>query len=347
MRFTHWIITITTVLALCGCSATESSQGALNAPDSMIITTATQPTERAEMPTEEVVLPPLELPVATEPAAPNIPNEKPDITEPTTSDVPEEPSGMAPTVPEVPIPDPPKEVHTHSYTITATPPTCTQQGVTHYTCTCGYSYNEVSSALEHEWGHWHVIKEATTEEDGEEGMYCKRCNTKISNPLEKLPILATNEDWEEVADLLIQYINGIRATEGVAPAIKMGDGCAEYAKLRSEQMAAKGEAEHSVSDGRAAATQLQYGYYVDPNLYGIPGEPYYFVNGQEAVAKDLALTIDGSAQRLANGFHHSPPHWSYVGTYSYISVGLTLRGGFWYCCIIMAEVDLDENPNGF
>ena len=76
-----------------------------------------------------------------EPATPNIPIEKPNITEPTTPEEPEEPSAMAPTVPEVPIPDPPKEVHTHSYTITATPPTCTQQGVTHYTCTCGYNYN--------------------------------------------------------------------------------------------------------------------------------------------------------------------------------------------------------------
>lgn len=333
MRLTHWILTITTILALCGCSAAESSQGALSAPDSMIITTATQPTERVEMPTEGVGLPPLELPVTTQPATPNIPDEKPDITEPTT--------------PDVPIPEPPKEVHTHSYTITATPPTCTQQGVTHYTCTCGYSYDEISSPLEHEWGRWHVIKEATTEEDGEEGMFCKRCKAKISNPLEKLPILATNEDWEEVADLLIQYINAIRAAEGVAPAIKMGDGCAAYAKLRSEQMAAKGKAEHNVSDGRAAATQLQYGYYVDPSIYGIPGEPYYYVNGGEAVAKDLVLTIDGSAQRLANGFHNSSPHWSYIGTEPYISVGLTIKGGYWYCCIIMAEVDLDENPNGF
>lgn len=329
MRITHWILTITTILALCGCSATESSQGALNAPDStMIITTATQPTERVETPTEGIVAPPFELPVATEPVTPNISGKEPAITEPATPDVPEEPPVTAPTVPEVPIPNPPKEVHTHSYTVTATPPTCTRQGVTHYTCTCGYSYDEIFSPLEHEWGRWHVIKEATTEEDGEEGMYCKRCNAKNSNPLEKLPILATNEDWEEVADLLIQYINEIRAAKGVAPAIKMGDGCAAYAKLRSEQMAAKGKAEHNVSDGRAAATQLQYGYYVDPSIYGIPGEPYYYVNGQEAVAKDLALTIDGSAQRLANGFHRSTTHWGYIGTDPYISVGLTMRGRY-------------------
>lgn len=59
MRITHWILTITTILTLCGCSAAESSQGVFNAPDSVIITTATQPTERAETPTEGVVLPPL------------------------------------------------------------------------------------------------------------------------------------------------------------------------------------------------------------------------------------------------------------------------------------------------
>lgn len=345
MRLTALIISIATVLTLCACRATEPLQDALSAPDSTVIATATRPIEGTETPTESVVAPPLESPVVTEPTIPNAPKDDSLIIEPTVPDIPKESPIITPTVPEEPATTP--TVHTHSYTVTTTSPTCTEQGLTHYTCTCGDSYEEHSSPLDHDWGRWHVIKEATTEEDGEEGMYCNRCNAKISNPLEKLPILATNEDWEEVADLLIQYINEFRAAEGAAPAIKMGDGCTAYAKLRSEQMAAKGKAEHNVDDGRAAATQLQYGYYVDPELYGLSCDPYYYVNGREAVAKDLATTIDGSAQRLANGFHNSTSHWSYVGTYNYISVGLTLKGGYWYCCIVMADVDLDENPSGF
>lgn len=345
MRLTALIISIATALMLCACRATEPPQSAPSIPDNMIIATTTQPTEGTETPTEGVVSPPPELPVATEPTIPSIPKEDPTIAEPSTPDVSEEPPVITPTTPEDPSTTP--TVHIHSYTATTLPPTCTEQGVTRYTCACGDSYEEYSSPLGHDWGRWHVIKEATTEEDGEEGMYCNRCNAKISNPLEKLPILATNEDWEEVADLLIQYINELRAAEGVSPAIEMGDGCAEYAKLRSEQMAAKGKAEHNVDDGRAAAIQLQYGYYVDPDLYGLSCDPYYFVNGREAVAKDLASTVDGSAQRLANGFHNSATHWSYVGTYNYISVGLTLKDERWYCCIVMADVDLDENPSGF
>jgi hypothetical protein len=61
----------------------------------------------------------------------------------------------------------------------------------------------------------------------------------------------------------------------------------------------------------------------------------------------LATTIDGFAQKLAKGFHNSKTHWSYIGTYNYISLGLTLKDAGWYCCIIMANVDLYENPSGF
>ena len=66
--------------------------------------------------------------------------------------------------------------HTHSYTPTATAPTCTEQGYTTYTCHCGDSYVDAYvDALGHDMGEWYVVKEATAYEDGEERRDCERC----------------------------------------------------------------------------------------------------------------------------------------------------------------------------
>ena len=45
--------------------------------------------------------------------------------------------------------DPSKPVHVHSYTVSGTTATCTEAGVTTYTCGCGTSYTEDTSALGH------------------------------------------------------------------------------------------------------------------------------------------------------------------------------------------------------
>lgn len=104
----------------------------------------------------------------------------------------------------------------------------------------------------------------------------------------------------------------------------------------------------NTADIRAAATAVKYGVYTDPSIYGLPGEPYYAVKGREAVGMDASGTIEYVAKTLATGFHGSAPHWSYLGDNAngYISVGVTENNGYWYCCIVVAPVNLDEKPNG-
>ena len=239
----------------------------------------------------------------------------------------------------------PPDVHTHIYNKQITASTCTQPGIARYVCSCGdSSTGEEIPATGHAYGDWVVVKEATPEEQGKEEMTCARCGKVVSRTF---PFRATNDDADEIAQLIVDHINDYRTEIGSCP-MTMMDGCNAYAKLRSEQMAAKEKVEHNEDDKRAAATQLKYGYYVDTEEYGLPDDPYYYVNGTEAVGRDTGLTVDDVAQTLATGFRNSSAHWRYIGAdeNDFIGVGVTYNDGYWYCCIIAAQENLDENPYG-
>ena len=67
--------------------------------------------------------------------------------------------------------------HVHSYTDTVTPPTCTEQGYTTHTCSCGASYVDTYvSALGHDFGEWSVTTSPSCTEKGTETRVCKRCS---------------------------------------------------------------------------------------------------------------------------------------------------------------------------
>ena len=233
----------------------------------------------------------------------------------------------------------PVDAHFHVYIKQVTPPTCTKPGVVRYVCSCGdSSRGEEIPVIEHQYGDWVVVKEATPEEQGLQQMKCSLCAKTLSKPYW---YCADNDDAEAIARLLIEYINDYRAEEGVAAAITM-EQCTVYAKIRSQQMAAKGVAAHNVADAREAATQLRYGTYVDPAEYGLSGEPYYHVNASEAVGMNGGAAVETIAENFAEGFRNSAPHWSYVGSDPYIAVGLTMNSdGLWFCCIIASEENLD------
>lgn len=238
--------------------------------------------------------------------------------------------------------------HTHYYNVSTQEATCIAEGETTYFCECGEQYHEETPALGHIWGNWYTAMEPTYDTPGIETHICARCGASESIPIPQLTKTLSNEDAEAIAQLTLQYINEIRKAEGSGSATDM-PGCTEYAKLRSEQMAAKGVADHSYSDSIAAATQLQYGRYIDPSIYGMSGDPYYQVYGGEAVGTGYGSTIEEVAHCLANGVSSSPAHWNYVGKDAnvHMSVAVTYNKGCWYCCIITSSVNLDENPLGY
>ncbi|MBQ4546681.1 MAG: hypothetical protein IJA17_05930 [Oscillospiraceae bacterium] len=79
------------------------------------------------------------------------------------------------------------DAHTLKYE-TVKEPTCTEKGERKITCEngCGYEESEDIDALDHDWGEWKTVKEATTEEKGLEERECERCGEKESRETEKL-----------------------------------------------------------------------------------------------------------------------------------------------------------------
>ena len=67
--------------------------------------------------------------------------------------------------------------HTHSYTSKVVKPTCTAQGYTLYTCSCGNSYKgNYTNALGHSYGSWTTVTAATCYSTGVKKRTCTRCS---------------------------------------------------------------------------------------------------------------------------------------------------------------------------
>lgn len=149
------------------------------------------------------------------------------------------------------------------------------------------------------------------------------------------------EDTLAVAGKICEYLNGYRKQEGAGSAAYL-NGLAAYARLRSQQLVSNFA--HDTADERAAATQLQYGEYVDPKDFGSEGEPYYRANAREAIAMAGYIgTVDEVAQSFARLIHDSAGHWRYVGAaeYRYMAVGVTYLDGMWYCDVAVAATNTD------
>lgn len=78
-------------------------------------------------------------------------------------------------------------IHTHIYTPVITPPTCTEQGYTTYTCECGDSYiSDYTDALGHNWDEGVTTTEPTYTTDGAITYTCTRCNTTRTEIISRL-----------------------------------------------------------------------------------------------------------------------------------------------------------------
>ena len=147
-------------------------------------------------------------------------------------------------------------------------------------------------------------------------------------------------DPADIERLVIEKINAYRIAQGDT-AVTMLPGLTEVARYRANELTTNFEhrGEQHVS------TELKYGQYVDLAPYGMPDESYYKGYSREAIGMgDWFGTAESMSDRIADGFHHSKGHWSYVGSskYPYIAVGVTKANGKWYVCICMSE----ENYGG-
>lgn len=77
--------------------------------------------------------------------------------------------------------------HIHQYTSTVTPPTCTEQGYTTYTCTCGDSYrSDYTNPLDHSWDAGVVTTPATETAPGVKRYTCTRCSATRAETIAQL-----------------------------------------------------------------------------------------------------------------------------------------------------------------
>lgn len=77
--------------------------------------------------------------------------------------------------------------HIHQYTSTVTPPTCTEQGYTTYTCTCGDSYrSDYTNPLGHSWDAGVVTTPATETAPGIKRYTCTRCSATRTETIAQL-----------------------------------------------------------------------------------------------------------------------------------------------------------------
>lgn len=146
--------------------------------------------------------------------------------------------------------------------------------------------------------------------------------------------------WPEVnpADiekLVIEKINAYRIAQGDTAATML-PGLTEVARYRANELITN----FSHSGHQNACNALQYGEFIDMTLYGgTANDNYYRGYSREAIGMgDWFGTAESMSDRIAEGFHHSKGHWSYVGSseYPYIAVGVTQANGKWYICVCMS-----------
>lgn len=98
-------------------------------------------------------------------------------------------ANTAPQAEDTPKQDTPKEEkpapeHKHEYTANLTTnPTCTEEGVMTYTCSCGDSYTEAYPKLEHQYESA-VTKEPNCAVEGEMTYTCTLCGDSYTEPIE-------------------------------------------------------------------------------------------------------------------------------------------------------------------
>ena len=166
---------------------------------------------------------------------------------------------------------------------------------------------------------------------------------KVEEPQEKIyvGIQWPEVDPAEIERLVIEKVNAYRIAQGDTAATML-PGLTEVARYRANELTEN----FSHTSPRDACNELKYGEFVDMTLYGLTAEDSYYQGfNREAIGMgDWFGTAESMSDRIADGFHHSKGHWSYVGSskYPYIAVGVTKANNKWYVCICMSE----ENYGG-
>lgn len=143
-------------------------------------------------------------------------------------------------------------------------------------------------------------------------------------------------DLADIERLVIEKVNDYRIAQGDMAATML-PGLTEVARYRANELTTN----LSHTSPRDACGVLKYGEFVDMTLCGLTAEDSYYQGfNREAICMgDWFGTAQSMSDRIADGFHSSKGHWSYVGSskYHYIAIGVSKTNGKWYVCICISE----------
>lgn len=137
------------------------------------------------------------------------------------------------------------------------------------------------------------------------------------------------DDLADIERLVIEKVNAYRIAQGDMAATML-PGLTEVARYRANELTTN----LSHTSPRDACGVLKYGEFVDMTLCGLTAEDSYYQGfNREAICMgDWFGTAQSMSDRIADGFHNSKGHWSYVGSskYPYIAIGVSKANGKWY-----------------
>ena len=105
--------------------------------------------------------------------------------------------------------------HTHSFEAKTIKATCTKEGYTQKTCSCGYVEKEnYTKALGHSFGDWKTVKSPTNSSEGSKERVCSTCGHKETQSIPK-----TKSSYSPSGDelKLLELMNSARKEAGVQP----------------------------------------------------------------------------------------------------------------------------------
>ena len=115
-----------------------------------------------------------------------------------------------------------ENTHLHSFNSVVTPPTCTEQGYTTYTCECGESYvSDYVKVVDHSYGVWIEYSAPTCNAEGKDVRTCEDCgylqyrDTRISGDPNKILVSSPVDTSDYEGKILMAIGDSITAGTGV------------------------------------------------------------------------------------------------------------------------------------
>lgn len=217
--------------------------------------------------------------------------------------------------------------HSHSYSSKTIKATCTSDGYTIHTCSCGASYTDnYTDATGHRWSDWKTVKKATTSSEGRKQRSCSSCGKTESKTIAKVKSSSTSgghkitgarkavysyrgmDSFSSVN--LVDLINAERAKEGLGKLEWTADGLTRA--VREDPDAAEVYEDYFDSNGN-------FNPYIDPEVR----EPLegaqkmanmgYATHGNGVGcscvgASEGASTIEEALRRQIKAYMNSPEH---------------------------------------